>query len=140
MTRSNRVWVRCWLILAQAILNSKLPAETSVDKVFGGRPAYPIDADAYQGIKFFYETTGDLPVKGVVSLPPSQARYYWIITNVRLDKNSLVYYIAYNPQANRPEYIIGPRDIGTFLVPCHGIAALKKNGSGAGWRLAGLPA
>ncbi|HEY7066790.1 MAG TPA: DUF4157 domain-containing protein [Chloroflexota bacterium] len=84
------------------------------------RPAvrvdYPAAADAYHGIQLYYVAIADFPVHGTRSPGVFKSTLYWIAPQVREAEGTAAGYVAYNPQNNRNEWIIGPGEIGAFLA------------------------
>ena len=81
------------------------------------RIEYPVDPQAYKGIDLAYTAEGDYPTVGVESPPRGvyRSEVYWLVPYLRAGTGQVVYYKAYNPEAKRDEYVVGPNDLKHFL-------------------------
>jgi hypothetical protein len=79
------------------------------------RTDYPADENAYSGTELEYTAHGDYPVQDVVTPGVYHSSNYWLAPHLRAGTNNAVYYLAYNPETKRNEYVIGPGDVQNFL-------------------------
>lgn len=74
---------------------------------------YQADPRAYMGLELAY--TAEPPVEGIQAPGVYRSQLYWIAPHLRAGTELVVYYIAYNPQASRNEWVVGPNNIQHFL-------------------------
>ena len=77
---------------------------------------YEADPLAYQDLELAYAAEGDYPSEGLFSPGVYRSKYYWLAPHLRTGTERVVYYSAYNPEAMRIEYIIGPNRVKDFVA------------------------
>ncbi len=84
------------------------------------RPAvrvdYPADEHAYPGMELAYTAEGSYPTEHITAPGVYRAKFYWLAPHLRSGTENVVYYVAYNPEIKRNEYVIGPSQIQNFLA------------------------
>ncbi len=103
----------------QPVLSSPAPRPAPAPPSPGGnavRINYPADPHAYSGIELAYTAEGDYPTKDVVSPGVYKSKKYWLAPHLRVGTQNAVYYIAYNPEMKRNEFVIGPAQVQSFLA------------------------
>lgn len=77
---------------------------------------YPADEHAYSGTQLEYAARGDYPTQDVVTPGVYKSRHYWLAPHLRAGTDKVVYYLAYNPETKRNEFVVGPDKVQSFLA------------------------
>ena len=78
----------------------------------GVRTDYAPAEDAYSGTELAY--TAEVSGKGVTSPGVFKSKHYWLAPQLRTGTDKVVYYLAYNPETKRNEFVVGPENIQSF--------------------------
>ena len=90
---------------------SRAVEQRAIDPAISQRPA----PDAFRGTELYY-VVGDEYFRGT-SAPRKAYRseHYWVVPQVRQESGEVVAYVAYNPDVQRNEFVIGPNELGFFF-------------------------
>jgi hypothetical protein len=77
---------------------------------------YEPAADAFSGTELEYTARGDYPSKQIYVPGVYKSAHYWLAPHMQSGTEKVVYYLAYNPETKRNEYVVGPGDVQNFVA------------------------
>ncbi|NJO55292.1 MAG: hypothetical protein HC834_01875 [Rhodospirillales bacterium] len=102
----------------QTLQRAKAEAKKEKDKVQADQAEIeqlPEAADAFDGIALLPVVEKRLPVHDIHTAAAIECGIYRLVPHIRdAPRRVIVYYIAYNPNAKRAEFVVGPKALATF--------------------------